>query len=206
MTVGEVLAWQDSIDRKYRSEAAGAWQILEDTLRGLYRSAGVPLTAVFDEETQDRLALELLRRRGLDDFLAGRMSVADFGTSLSKEWASLPVLRNMQGSSRSINRGQSYYAGDGLNKAHVLPRDIERVLQSIRHADPAPEPRESLAQSNTVRVSSAQVAAATGAAATAVGTLDGSAQIIALFFAGVMALAALWVLRDRLKSWADGRR
>lgn len=208
LTVGDVLDWQDSIDRKYRSEAAGAWQILEDTLRGVYRAAGVPLSAKFDEATQDRLGLELMRRRGLDDFLAGRLSLQRFATSLAKEWASLPVLHPMRGASRQLQRGQSYYAGDGLNKAIVKPQDLEQVLLEIQQAkaDPAPEPRHSVTQSKTVQGSAVQMAAACGTAATAVGALDGTAQIIVAVFAGLAFLTALWVLRDRLAKWAEGRR
>ena len=33
MTIGEVLDWQDMIDPHYKSEAAGRYQIMEDTLR-----------------------------------------------------------------------------------------------------------------------------------------------------------------------------
>lgn len=128
MTVGEVLAWQDSIDAKYMSEAAGEWQFLEDTLRGLYRQAGVSLNDVFDRNTQIKLATQLLKRRGLDDYLAGRMSAEKFALSLSKEWASLPVPHDVQKGSRTIKKGQSYYAGDGLNKAHV---DVDDFLVAI---------------------------------------------------------------------------
>ena len=41
MSIREVLAWQDSIDATSRSEAAGRYQIMEDTLRGLVRSEGI---------------------------------------------------------------------------------------------------------------------------------------------------------------------
>lgn len=41
MTVREVLAWQDRIDRYSKSEAAGRFQIIEDTLRGLVRKHGI---------------------------------------------------------------------------------------------------------------------------------------------------------------------
>lgn len=137
MTVGAVLDWQDSIDARYRSEAAGAYQILEDTLRGLYRQAGVPLTAIYDRTTQDRLALALLRRRGLDDFLAGRMRPEAFALSLSKEWASLPVPFDIERGGRTVRAGQSYYAGDGLNKAHA---GIDEVMAALRAIDATPEP------------------------------------------------------------------
>lgn len=132
MTVGEVLAWQDSIDRRYMSEAAGAYQILEDTLRGLCRQVGVSHTDLFDEATQDRLGYALLVRRGLEEFMEDRMSRTVFGNNLAKEWASLPVLRDCVGASQSLRRGQSYYAGDKLNAAHAKPEEVEEALDAMR--------------------------------------------------------------------------
>lgn len=121
MTVAQVLSWQDSIDHKYRSEAAGRYQVMEDTLRGLVRSGDVSSSALFDRSTQDRIAVILMERRGLRDYQSGRISLATFGNNLAKEWASLPVLTGSK-------RGASYYAGDGLNRAHVSPAQIEATL------------------------------------------------------------------------------
>lgn len=129
MSIKEVLDWQDKIDPRYRSEAAGKYQILEDTLRGLYRSAGLGLHDLFNADNQDRLAVQLLKRRGLDDYAEGKISPARFALSLSKEWASLPVPYDTKGASRNVKRGQSYYAGDGLNKASA---DVDEFLSAIR--------------------------------------------------------------------------
>lgn len=122
MTIGEVLAWQDRIDPYYPSEAAGRYQIMEDTLRGLYREAGLSQSDPFDETNQDRLAVQLLRRRGLDDYLAGRITAEKFANGLAKEWASLPCVSGPK-------KGRSYYGGDGLNRALV---DIEPFLAAVR--------------------------------------------------------------------------
>jgi len=69
-----------------------------------------------------------------------------------------------------------------------------------------PAPRSSVAQSTTVQASAVQIVSGAGAGVAAVATLDGHAQIVALAFAGVITLAALWILRQRLRSWADGDR
>ena len=133
LTVGEVLDWQDSIDTKYMSEASGEWQFMEDTLRGLYREAGVALSEPFDGRTQKRLAVALLRRRGLDEYLDGRIAAEKFAQNLAKEWASLPAITvDRKGRSAS---GQSYYAGDGLNKAHTT---MAAVLDQVRAVRPHP--------------------------------------------------------------------
>ena len=137
MTVREVLAWQDRIDPLYMSEAAGKYQIMEDTLRGLYFEAGVSLDDLYDENTQDTLAIALLRRRGLDDFLALKITGQKFANSLAKEWASLPVVSGPK-------QGRSYYAGDGLNKAHASVKDFMAAVMSIHnpiiHEDPQTPP------------------------------------------------------------------
>lgn len=132
MTVKEVLDWQDSIDRAYGSEAAGAYQIMEDTLRSLVKEGKAKLTDRFDEKTQDALAVLLLERRGLKDFLAGKASPAVFGQSLSKEWASLPcTLVDKRGRPA---QGQSYYDGDGLNKSGAKVTEFVRLLTQTRQA------------------------------------------------------------------------
>lgn len=123
MTVQQVLDWQDFIDRKYMSEAAGKYQIMEDTLRGLLHV--VDPDDLYDEETQDKLAVALMRRRGLDRYLSDEMSIWSFGNSLAKEWASLPVVSGRK-------RGSSYYAGDGLNKAHIDVDDFLKALRAIK--------------------------------------------------------------------------
>ncbi len=134
MTAAEVLAWQDDIDRYYPSEAAGAYQFLEDTLREFLRGRG---DHVFDRKFQDSLALELMRRRGLGRLVRGQIDVCTFCNNLAMEWASLPVVTDTAGSSRNVKAGQSYYAGDGLNRAHCAPEElIEAVTADLREYAP----------------------------------------------------------------------
>jgi len=69
-----------------------------------------------------------------------------------------------------------------------------------------PAERTKPSQSSTVQASAVQIASGAGAGLAAVGSLDGTAQIVALAFAGVVILAALWVMRERLRKWAEGDR
>lgn len=133
MTIGEVLAWQDSIDKQYMSEAAGRYQIMEDTLRGLYDEAGMTLSSRFDEKGQDQLAVALLRRRGLDRYLAGTIMTATFCNNLAHEWASLPLVSGAK-------KGRSAYDGDGLNKAGV---DVKPFIAAVEAVKSAPVPQAS---------------------------------------------------------------
>lgn len=130
MTVGEVLAWQDSIDHKYNSEAAGRYQMMEDTLRPLVGRV-VASNDLFDEATQDKLAVHLMKRRGLDDYRAGRITAEQFADKLAREWAAIGVQRRQRGGSRTVNRGQSFYAGDGLNAASIRPQEMIAAIARI---------------------------------------------------------------------------
>ena len=133
MTIGEVLDWQDSIDRFYPSEASGKFQIMEDTLRGLYKEAGLSLKDLYNETNQRTLAIALLKRRGLDSFMSGKVTLVKFADNLSKEWASLPcTIKDRQGRPA---KGQSYYAGDGLNRSHVSIQDFLNVVASLKHKE-----------------------------------------------------------------------
>ena len=61
-------------------------------------------------------------------------------------------------------------------------------------------------QSTTVQASAVQVASAAGAGLTAVSALSGTAQIVALAFCGIVVLSAAWIMRERLRKWANGDR
>jgi N-acetylmuramoyl-L-alanine amidase len=66
--------------------------------------------------------------------------------------------------------------------------------------------RTSPAQSTTVQASAVQIASGAGAGIAAVGSLSGTAQVVALIFVAVVVLAGMWIMRERLKAWAEGRR
>jgi hypothetical protein len=95
-------------------------------LSGLYAQAGLTTRDLFNENNQDRLATQLLYRRGLQDYLDGRISANKFANSLAKEWASLPVVSGPK-------KGRSYYSGDGLNKSHV---SVEAFIGAVQAARP----------------------------------------------------------------------
>lgn len=127
MTIDDVLAWQDSIDPRYNSEAAGAYQIIEDTLRDLVAREGLGGGELFDQAMQDRLAIALMRDAGLEDWRAGRIGAAAFNDRLAGVWAAIPDSRT----------GQSRYAGDGMNAARTSPEAMLAVLNGERAPDRA---------------------------------------------------------------------
>lgn len=130
MTVGEVLAWQASIDHKYMSEASGRYQVMEDTLRPLVGRV-VNANDLYDPDTQDKIAIHLMNRRGLADYRSGKISAEKFADKLAREWAAVGVQRRQRGHRRTVNRGQSYYAGDGLNRASIKPDEMLAAIARI---------------------------------------------------------------------------
>lgn len=133
MTIGEIIDAQPSWTKRFGSSAAGGPQFMRATLQGLAAEYPTDINGatVFNGDIQDRLGYALLLRRGYVAFMAGRMSRMEFGKRLAMEWASFPVLAPCQGSERAVHRGQSYYAGDGQNKALVDPRKVEAVLDIV---------------------------------------------------------------------------
>jgi len=72
--------------------------------------------------------------------------------------------------------------------------------------DKPPKPRTSGAQSKTVQASAVTMAGGAGTALSAVSGLDQYAQYIVLGFAGLVVLAGLFIMRERLKAWSNGWR
>lgn len=71
---------------------------------------------------------------------------------------------------------------------------------------PAAPERTRAAQSKTVQASAVTIASGAGAAVSAVSALDSTAQYIVLAFAGVIVLAGMFIMKERLRAWANGRR
>ncbi len=134
MTIGELIDAQSSFTKRFKSSASGRYQFMRATLQDLSRELGLRGTQIFDANLQDRLAFHLLKRRGYDDYVSGKISRAEFGKRLAQEWASLPVLTAVKGAHRDLKRGQSYYAGDALNKSLVSPEKVEAVLDRVKVA------------------------------------------------------------------------
>lgn len=101
-------------------------------------------------------------------------------------------------------------AGGKVVRGLVRRREAERDLFLSGVAEPvAVKPdalRESHAASTTMQATAATIGSGAGAAITAISSLDGIAQYIVLGFAGVIVLAGLWIMRERIRKWAAGDR
>lgn len=118
MSVDEVLAFQGSmVAQGSPSTAIGRYQFLRGTLGEVKKELKLTGDEKMTPELQDRMAIHLMRRRGLDSYLRGEMDKSTFANRLAMEWAGLPT-----------TSGHSYYYGDGLNKSQV---PLEDFLQTV---------------------------------------------------------------------------
>lgn len=139
MTLGEVLEEQEARRKNGEaSSAMGRYQIIHKTLKDLTdrNPNDMPLSRVMDKDTQDELAMILLKRRGLDKFKKGEMTEDEFGHQLAMEWASVPltsdhVTKSGKQKGRVRPAGTSYYANDGLNKSLSSTDDAVAAIRSL---------------------------------------------------------------------------
>ncbi len=134
MTIGELVDEQASFTKRFKSSASGGYQFMRKTLQDLSRELRLSGKQMFDPDLQDRLGYHLLKRRGYEEFMAGKITMTEFAKRLAMEWASFPVLAATKGQHQQLKRGQSYYDGDALNKALVKPEAIEVILRKAKAA------------------------------------------------------------------------
>ena len=125
MTINEVLQYQNS--RGKNMKAAGKWQIMPNTLRGLKKSMNLTGEELFTPEMQDRMAFELaMNRKGYRQFAnaTGDEKLALMGAAqndLAKEWASMPMANDAEGMNR-LKQLRSKFQQDLTKGAKVSKR------------------------------------------------------------------------------------
>lgn len=136
-TVDGVLALQKRmLDNGSRSTACAGYQFIRRTLNGLKLSMKLSGKEVMSAELQDRMAIRLMEGRGLLSYMAGGLSAEAFANNLAMEWASIPVVTRIKGQKRIVNPGETFYAGDGLNKAHHDPKKFLAAVKALREQHP----------------------------------------------------------------------
>ncbi len=104
MTVQEVLDWQRVASRTAVSSAAGQYQVIRATLKGVVKNGVVRLSDPFDAATQDAIGRHLLRQTGYRNGVA-TPAVAN---RIAGVWAALPKVSGA-GAGGSVYEG---YAGN----------------------------------------------------------------------------------------------
>lgn len=124
MTLSQLFRDMRRRIRTHGGSASGRYQYIYKTLKALVRQMGLdPDTTMFDEKTQDKIALfHLKKEHNLDKFLDGQITSKKFLKRLSRTWAGLP----------DPSTGQSYYMGLGNNKSNVKAADTLSQLDQLQ--------------------------------------------------------------------------
>jgi conjugal transfer mating pair stabilization protein TraG len=129
MSINEVLRWQEEFVKSGQpSSAVGKYQIIRPTLAGLVQDMKIEPTESYSEAMQDKMAIKLLERRGAMDYANDKLSREQFAANIAQEWAALPR-------TTGPNPDDSYYAGDGLNKALVTREAVFQALDLLKTYD-----------------------------------------------------------------------
>ena len=92
--------------------------------------------------------------------------------------------------------------GNQGNAVSLKPYPMSRLL-GVRAVK---APRTSKAQSKTIQASIFQLATAAGTGVSALASLDGTAQLVTIVGAVVVAVAAMFILKERILKWNVGDR
>lgn len=121
------------------SSAIGRYQLIRVTFDECvgYLNLDIDNTR-FTPQVQDAMILARLEKfRQYKEWKSGSITTNAFALNLAKEFASLPVPFATQGSKQFVQKGQSYYAGDGLNKVGTENTDTYlEALEDIKKGGP----------------------------------------------------------------------
>jgi len=129
MTIAQVIQFQKQKLKDGRASAAvGKYQMLYPEKYAA--AAGLPLTAKFSPENQDRMAGAYIEKyRGGSDWLSGKITDEQFGYQLAKEFAGLKQ-----------PNGVGFYDKDGRNKATVDWKVTKAALKKVKSQPATPSP------------------------------------------------------------------
>ena len=143
MTISEVA--------RRATGAVGMFQNMPRFLVGRAKAVKLdPNKALYNEQNQRKIA-EYLIGRGQAGVNVDMMKTkpAEAMTRLSRVWAAIPVPHRMRGHKRMIEKGESYYAGVGSNKAHITPKMMYDAMSKVTGQPITPEVTSDLDPADT---------------------------------------------------------
>jgi muramidase (phage lysozyme) len=153
MTLDELDAFQTEMlknpENKLNSSAVGKYQIVRTTLRELKEKLGLKGDEKFTPELQDKLASELLQRRGMGKFEKGEITQEQFQENLAKEWASI-----------ATKEGKSFYG----QRVGTTSEEINKTIADLK-IDKSKDKAKTLAGTNISRIEDFQPTAASSLSA-----------------------------------------
>jgi hypothetical protein len=139
MTIGEIMdrAAKPSDNAQKRKAdglifAAGKYQIVPKTLKGLIDAGIASRDEKFSPEVQDRLGMELIRQTGALK-MASEGRYDDAQNALAKVWAGIPLATDTMNkeTGRMMKAGQSFWAGPGNKSSAASGKDVRSSLMAF---------------------------------------------------------------------------
>lgn len=127
MTLAEVLAAQPGWATTNGSSAAGRYQVIDRTLATISVDLALDPLARYDASLPVRIGYGLLLRRGFDRFISRDLPLR-LRPRTGPRMGRLPVVP-VEGMHRQLEAGETYYAGDGRNRALMSPPLLVAILE-----------------------------------------------------------------------------
>lgn len=180
MTIGEILsAGQGTGMDKARIYVAGKYQFATETLRGLVKAEGIPLSTKFTPEVQDMLFAAHLKRRApsVYAYATGKSDsyTAKDWNAVAAEWRSMPDTSGKtyqdkwSGSNRVMHTVEQTKAALDASRAAMMNRGLPSAPPSVAAASPSDgslRPGVTINQTTNVNVTGAVDPTATASAVT----------------------------------------
>ncbi len=133
LTIKEVK----NLQKKREMFAVGRFQIIPATLSDAVKKLKIDENVLFDKATQDNIFNEYIikiKRPNIIAYLESNGTVEEAIYDWAKEFASAGVQSGRKISKNRIAQGgESYYSGDGLNKAHLTPKAMIKALKESKN-------------------------------------------------------------------------
>lgn len=121
MTVGQVIA----LGTEGKIFAAGRYQFIPTTLQGLVSRGAARPGDLFDEQTQDKIAVQLLREQ-TGQFWSGAKGVGQYVSGLGHTWIGLQKLKPQQ-IVQAMEQARSNLQGYNVDPSRLKPQVAYRV-------------------------------------------------------------------------------
>lgn len=119
MTISEVIAYGSKIKAKTGGTPLGRYQIVQGTLQGILKSAGVSLNDKFSPEIQDKLCVQIMKSAGADPnmFLMGSVSPEKCVSKWANQWSTWPTSPNNK---NIVGNESAWQWNDIVNKLNII--------------------------------------------------------------------------------------
>ena len=136
MTLAQVNKFQVQHSKRTGSAAVGRYQFMN--VLGQGAAVGLKPSDTFSPENQDKMAIGLIEKKRGVTLNMIKSNPDEAMIRLGMEWAALPMPKRMRGHAGMVNAGQSYYAGDGRNKAHISVNQMKGTFAKMSEGGVVP--------------------------------------------------------------------